>query len=85
MFEESHRPPADEGVREEPVRQEAEEYINGWRAWEELKALPSFLSQFQFCPVDETVVEGIHASLEREVGNFRNRSMACGSMLVRLP
>ena len=37
-----------------PLRQEAEEFINGWRDWPELKALPSFIMQFRFCPVDET-------------------------------
>ena len=71
--------------REEPVRQEAAEYVNGWRTWEELVALPSFLGQFKFCPVDETVVEGMHGSLERKVNNIRNRTVAYDSMVVRLP
>ena len=50
-----------------PLREEAEEFINGWRDWQELKALPSFIGQFKFCPVDETCVEGIHAQVERRV------------------
>ena len=68
-----------------PLREEAEEFINGWRDWQELRALPSFIGQFRFCPVDETVVEGIHAMIERRVGNVTNRTMAYDSVTARMP
>ena len=67
------------------LREEAAEFINGWRDWHELKALPPFIGQFKFCPVDETVIEGVHASVERRVGNITNRTMAYDSLMVRLP
>ena len=64
---------------------QAEDYLTGWATIDDVPELAVFMAQFKWVLVDETIVEGLHAVLERVMAHVVHRTAAGDSIGLRMP
>ena len=72
-------------LQSQPLREQAELFVQEWATLDECPDLLRFTAQFKFVPIDETVVESLHAMLEKTMSHITNRALSTDSLQMRMP
>ena len=85
MFGRDLRARFDTRTSDSPLSTRAEDYLTGWATIDDVPELAVFMAQFRWIPVDETIVEGLHAVLERVMAHVVHRTATSDSLGLRMP